>query len=92
MRVPEGPGLGVEMDRDAIENYRVEPDFKLDVKRQIHTICWPDGRKTHYPDGSYRQDFLEGRILGFLPGISLDLQVDDGSEEFDQRYRGLFAG
>ena len=91
VRVPEGPGLGIEVDRDAIEKYRVDPDFKLEPKRQIHTINWPDGHQARYPDGSYRQDFLEGRILGFLPGISLDLEVDDGSEEFDRRYRDLFS-
>lgn len=91
VRVPEAPGLGIEVDRDAIENFRVESDFKLEIKRQIHTINWPDGKKAYYSDGSYRQDFLAGKILGFLPGISLDLEVDDGSEEFNQRYRNFFS-
>ncbi|AWT59830.1 MAG: Mandelate racemase [Candidatus Moanabacter tarae] len=91
LRVPEDPGLGIEVDRDAIENFRVESDFKLEIKRQIHTINWPDGKKAYYSNGSYRQDFLDGKILGFLPGISLDLEVDDGSKEFDQRYRDFFS-
>ena len=58
--------------------------------RQIHTIHWPGGHETHYPDGSYREAFLEGKLTGFLPGISLDRTLDDGSEEFEREYRELF--
>lgn len=91
IRVPNAPGLGVELDWDVIERYRVDPDFKLAEKRQIHTICWPDGRETHYADGRYRDDFLAGRLTGFLPGIRLELKLDDGSEAFDRAYRELFG-
>ncbi len=90
IRVPNTPGLGIELDWDVIERYRVAPDFKLEEKRQIHTIHWPDGRQTHYPDGSYREDFLAGRLTGFLPGIRLELKLDDGTEEYDREYRELF--
>ncbi|MBT5831276.1 MAG: enolase [Candidatus Latescibacteria bacterium] len=90
VQVPNEPGLGVELDWDAIENLRVDSDYKLEIKRQIHTICWPEGRQTHYKDGSYRDEFLAGKLLGFLPGIRLERTLDDGSEEFDQKYRELF--
>ena len=90
VNVPETPGLGVELDWDAIERFRVEPDFKKPVARQIHTILWPDGRQTHYPDGGYRAIFLAGKLPPFLPGVSLERRLDDGSEAFDREYRGLF--
>ena len=90
IKVPQAPGLGVELDWDAIEQYRVEPDFKKPVARQIHTILWPDGRQTHYPDGSYREVFLAGKLPPFLPGVSLERRLDDGSAEFDREYRELF--
>ena len=90
VRVPQGPGLGVELDGDAIEQYRVAPDFEKELQRQIHTIRWPDGRQTHHPDGDYRSLFLEGKLSGFLPGISLDRRLDDGSEAFDREYRERF--
>ena len=90
IKVPQAPGLGVELDWDAIEQYRVEPDFTKPVARQIHTILWPDGRQTHYPDGSYREVFLAGKLPPFLPGVSLERRLDDGSEEFDREYRELF--
>ncbi len=91
VRVPQAPGLGVELDWDAVEKFRVAPDFKKPAARQIHTIHWPDGRQTQYPDGRYRADFLAGKLTGFLPGISLDCRLDDGSAEFDRQYRSLFG-
>ncbi len=90
VKVPEGPGLGVELDWDAIERFRVEPNFEKPVARQIHTILWPDGRQTHYPNGGYREAFLAGKLPPFLPGVSLERRLDDGSEEFNQEYRQLF--
>jgi len=91
LRVPQAPGLGVEVDWDAVERFRVAPDYRKPARRQLHTIHWPEGRQTHYPDGRYRGDFLAGKLTGFLPGISLDCRIDDGSGEFDLEYRGLFA-
>ena len=89
--MPDEPGLGVELDWDVIEGYRVDSDYELKTKRQIHTICWPEGRQTHYKDGSYRDEFLSGKLLGFLPGIRLERKLDDGSDEFDREYKGLFG-
>ncbi|MDA0710199.1 MAG: enolase [bacterium] len=88
--VPDEPGLGVELDWEVIEGFRVASDYVLKPKRQIHTICWPDGRRTPYKDGSYRDAFLSGKLLGFLPGIRLERELDDGSDEFDRAYRDLF--
>jgi L-alanine-DL-glutamate epimerase-like enolase superfamily enzyme len=92
VRVPEEPGLGVELDWDAVERFRVEPDFKKKPMRQIHAIHWPDGRKAYYPDGRYRGDFLAGRLTGFLPGMRLEVRTDDGGEEFEREYRERFGG
>lgn len=90
VQVPQGPGLGIELEEDVIEQCRVTPKFIKKPQRQIHTIKWPDGRKTHYPDGNYRQLFLEGKLPGFLPGISLERQLDDGSSAFEQEYQARF--
>lgn len=90
--IPEEPGIGVAIDEDAVERYRVAPDFEKPETRQIHTIQWPDGRTAVYPDGSYRGEFLEGKLTGFLPGITLDRRLDDGSDAFDEEYRDRFGG
>ena len=91
IRVPQEPGLGVELDLDAVERFRVDPAYSKPVRRQIHTILWPDGRQTDYPDGGYRQLFLDGKLPGFLPGVSLERRIDDGSEAFDTAYRERFG-
>ena len=89
--VPNTPGLGVTVSEDTIDRYRVEKDYVKPDPRQIHTIHWPDGRDTNHPNGSYRQDFLDGKLPGFLPGVSLDRLIDDGSAGFDETYRDLFG-
>lgn len=91
LRVPEAPGLGVELDREAVERYRVAPDFAKPAVRQIHRISWPDGRELWTQDGGYRGDFTAGKITGFLPGMALDVRLDDGSETFDREYRERFG-
>ena len=89
--VPEGPGLGVEVDWEAVDGFRVDGDFDKAGVRQIHTIHWPDGRQSHYTDGSYRDQFLAAKLPGFLPGVRLERRLDDGSEEFDRLHRELLA-
>ena len=89
--VPQAPGLGVELDWDAVERFRVEDDLKKEPVRQIHEIHWPEGRTTHYSSGSYRADFLAGKLTGFVPNIRLEVRLDDGSAEFNRAYEALFG-
>lgn len=90
IRVPEGPGLGVEVDWDAVEGFRVDDDYSKPSVREIHTIHWPDGRQSHYPDGGYRGEFLDAKLPGFLPGVWLERRLDDGSDDFGREYGELF--
>ena len=88
--VPQGPGLGLEVDWDAVERFRVDPAFALPSVRQLHCIRWPDGRQSWYRNGAYRGDFLAGRLTGFLPGIALEVRLDDGSAAFEHEYQTRF--
>jgi L-alanine-DL-glutamate epimerase-like enolase superfamily enzyme len=90
-RVPDGPGLGIEVDWDAVEGFRVDPDYQKPQPREIHTIFWPDGRQTYYKNGGYRADFLAGKLPVFLPGIRLERRLDDGSDGFDQAWAERFG-
>ncbi len=90
LQVPQTPGLGVELDREAVERFRVEPDFVKPTVRQIHEVHWPDGRVLCAADGGYRGDFVAGKITGFLPGMDLQVRLDDGSEEFAREYTERF--
>jgi L-alanine-DL-glutamate epimerase-like enolase superfamily enzyme len=92
LAVPQAPGLGVELDWEAIESFEVMDDFVKEPVRQIHAIHWPEGRHTYYSSGSYRGDFLAGKLTGFVPGIRLEVRLDDGSGDFDAEYQDRFAG
>ena len=59
--------------------------------RQIHSIHWPEGRTRHCESGSYRGDFLLGKLTGFVPNMRLEVCLDDSSVEFNHEYEALFA-
>ncbi|MDX1933696.1 MAG: mandelate racemase/muconate lactonizing enzyme family protein [Capsulimonadales bacterium] len=52
VRVPEAPGLGVTVDEEALEKYRVDPDstggYRLPEPRHLLTVRWADGKQVHY--------------------------------------------
>ena len=82
-RVPDGPGLGVDVDRDALERYRVPVRPKLPYPKQLLCIAWPSGAKTYYANAQqYWDDFLAGRLPVFLPGVHLTSVPDDGSSDW----------
>jgi L-alanine-DL-glutamate epimerase-like enolase superfamily enzyme len=91
LAVPQAPGLGVEIDWDAVEKYRVAPDYKKETPRQIHTVSWPDGRTFISRDGGFRAMFVSGKLTGFVPGMSLDIRLDDGGEDFAAEYAEHFG-
>lgn len=83
-RIPDAPGLGVELDWDAIENFRIEPIAKpYPHPGLLMRLNWPSGAKDYYAHGlQYWHDFIEGRRPVFTPGVSLEIVPDDGSAEW----------
>ena len=88
-RVPDGPGLGVEVDEAAVEQYRVPQEVLDEHVRQgqlythpkprlINTIVYPDGTCIHmdYPNapGTY------------VEGVRTEIWEDDGSQEWRNLY------
>ncbi|MFC7716084.1 mandelate racemase/muconate lactonizing enzyme family protein [Nonomuraea recticatena] len=88
-RVPEGPGLGVTLDEDALERWRVPDGFTPTPPRRLLGFHLGDGRVRRY--AGIKQLFEECRYVGNLPvqprGASLDVHEDDGTAEFDALYR-----
>lgn len=86
--VPEGPGLGVTVDLDAVERYRVSPPVRKTFPRRIFAIRFGDGHVTYFADpDAYPDHFYAGNEPLFQPGARLEIWEDDGSPEFDELYR-----
>ena len=83
IRVPDGPGLGVEVDEEAIRRYRV-PAGRLTPKElylrkpRVYRVTIPDGsggQTVHEFPGEkvYYYEFLKGKHPGFVPGVRLEV-------------------
>ena len=103
-KVPDGPGLGVEVDEEAVDKYRVSEDtldefrengelYDRPKPRIINTIVYPDGSCIHmgYSSQGYGY-FSAGHGPAYVEGVRLEAQPDDGSQEwqdlFEQAQRG----
>jgi galactonate dehydratase len=86
MGVPEGHGLGVTLDEEAIDRYRV--DGKATRPRQLFRIQWPDeyGQDATSVYAGYEHDLQRGFDLGrdprFVRGSRMEIENDDGTTAF----------
>lgn len=86
IRVPEEPGLGVEVDEEALHRYRVEPGTPTPKdlygpKRRVCRVHWPDldGREQTVDFASesvYYPAFQQGEYPGFVRGVSMEVIED----------------
>ena len=81
--IPQGPGLGVEIDWSVVEKFKVpKPRRRPDPARLIET-SWPDGRRMYLASNG-RVNFMltlgqQGKIPYFERGVTTRLVPDDGS-------------
>ena len=95
LRVPEGPGLGVELDEAALDKYAMEPPYRLSDPRHILSVVWPGGRAVHFANmreqvwPHFRQ---HGNDPAQEPGARLEIWDDDGSQEWEELYQRVQRG
>jgi hypothetical protein len=86
--VPDGPGLGVQIDEGAIERLRMAPPYVATPPRQLLTVRWAHGRTVHYT--SMRPQCWDDHFAGNHPvqerGVTMTLHDDDGSPDWAERY------
>jgi L-alanine-DL-glutamate epimerase-like enolase superfamily enzyme len=93
-RVPDGPGLGVEVDEAAVERFRV-PDEALAEFRErgrpydrprpriISSVAYPDGSCVHMASTSQGYGYFgAGNGPAYVEGVRLEPWPDDGSKEW----------
>jgi hypothetical protein len=86
-RVPDGPGLGIEVDEAALIRFKMEPPYELPKPHLLLSVIWPDGRVRHYT--SIRQcwtDAQSGSIPAQERGVMMEVRADDGSPEWAELY------
>ena len=86
-RVPDAPGLGIEIDEDALTRYRMEPPFEFPKPRLLLSVVWPGGRVVHY--ASLRQcwdDCWVGNNPVQERGVTMEVHADDGTKEWADLY------
>ena len=88
MKVPEGPGLGVALDEDAVEQYSQTPEPTWE--RHISVVTLPGGVKHYYRNLQQAERLMkQGVDESYAPGVRLDEWEDDGSEAFDKLFKQL---
>jgi hypothetical protein len=86
-RVPDGPGLGIEVDEAALTRFKMEPPYELPKPRLLLSVHWPGGHIRHY--AGIRQCWDDAK-LGSIPaqerGVTMQVRSDDGSPEWATLY------
>lgn len=85
-KVPEAPGLGVELDEDAVSRFRIEPIAKpYPYPGLLLAIRWPGGATSYYAHANqYWDDIHKQRLPVFLRHVYLERIPDNGSREWKQ--------
>ena len=89
-KIPETPGLGYELDRDAVEKFRVDMPKERPNPARIVEVSWPDGRKMYF--GAGRTNFMvalsgqPGNMPFYERGVDARLLPNDGSAEWRELY------
>lgn len=93
--VPLKPGLGVEIDHEALDRLKLPDGATLARRRQLSVVTWPAGigadrqgsRRTTYvgDEDGLRRDFELGNEPRFVPAVTMYAHDDDGSPAYNER-------
>jgi L-alanine-DL-glutamate epimerase-like enolase superfamily enzyme len=87
VRVPEAPGLGIEIDEAALTRFKMAPPYEHPKPRLLLSVVWPGGRVRHY--ASLRQAWDDGQA-GNIPAqdreVRMEVHPDDGTPEWADLY------
>lgn len=81
--IPEGPGLGYEVDEDALA--RAAENKPIEMPKHVGILHMPSGH-TYYGPSYVSPSALTGREEGTIRGCKSELWEDDGSIEFQRIY------
>ena len=84
-KIPDTPGLGYEIDEDALEKYRIDRFPDRPRPNKLYAIRWPSGATSYYRNADeFRAEFLAGKLPVFARGVYMEEVVDNGSGDWKQ--------
>lgn len=87
VKAPDAPGLGVVVDEEALERYRMPEPHVVPERKHILTVTWPSGRAVHYTSSNQMWvDFLAGNHPVQERGVEFEIRVDDGTAEWAELF------
>ena len=94
LQVPDGPGLGVEVNDEALTRYKMDPPYRLPDERHILSVIWPGGRAVHFANMWEHcwPHFMAGNDPAQEPGVRLEIWNDDGSAKWADFYARVQRG
>lgn len=86
--VPDTPGIGVTINWDIIEKYRIQPKAKpYPHPGLLLRLDWPSGTKSWFTHAQQLWDaFGSNDLPAFVEGVNLTRVEDDGSADWQQLY------
>lgn len=94
--IPSGPGLGCEIDWDAVDKFKVPKPPRRPEPQRLMETTWPDGRKMYVANDGTVNFMLnaarQGRMPYFERGVHTELLPDDGSSRWKELYTSARKG
>ncbi len=82
-RIPDTPGLGYELDDDAIEKYRIERFPNRPRPNKLYAIRWPSGATSYYRNADeFRADFVAGKLPPFSRAVYMEEVPNNGGSDW----------
>ncbi len=95
LQVPDGPGLGVEVNETALSKYLMKEPYRVPDERHILSVVWQGGRVVHFAnmvDHCWPHFRQHGNDPAQEPGVKLEIWDDDGSKDWADLYARLQQG
>jgi hypothetical protein len=88
--VPNGPGIGYEIDRDVVQRLAIKPTSRRPEPKRLIETTWADGKRM-YTASNGKVNFMltagnEERYPYYAAGADTRLVVDDGTARWKALY------
>jgi hypothetical protein len=91
--VPEGPGLGVDLDEDAVARFRIDRIPDRPRPNRLYAIRWPSGATSYYRNADeFRADFMKGLLPAFPRGVYMEEVANNNSREWKELHERAQQG